>query len=208
MSQGNAPRQRLPRAVRRERLLEGALAAFLAGGYHGTHVADIIERAGIARGTFYLYFDSKRDVFAALVERMLAIFLEARPPEPEPPLVDRASAEAMLRNSYRTVLRTFRENRGLCRLLFEEAVGVEQGFAERLDAHYDVWRDRVRDTLRLLVEAGVARADLDVEVVAVMVVGMVERLTRRYVLADEPPDMERLVDTLVVFELDGVTGAP
>ena len=60
-------------------------------------------------------------------------------------MVDRASAAELLRNSYRAVLSTFHANRGLCTLLFEEAVGVEQGLGERLDSHYAVWTQRVAD---------------------------------------------------------------
>jgi AcrR family transcriptional regulator len=204
MSVSRGAKRRLPKGARREQILAAALAAFLEGGYHGTHVEAVVARAGIARGTFYLHFDSKRDVFAALVERMLAIFLDARPSDSETEIRDRATAEVVLRNSYRAVLSTFRENRRLCRLLFEEAVGVEQGFAAQLAAHYEVWRRRVQDTLQRMVDVGVARADLDVETTATVVVGGVEHVTRRYVLPEPEPDLEALVEALVQMELGGV----
>jgi len=38
-------------------------------GYHRTNVADIIARARIARGTFYLYFQNKKDLFEELLEQ-------------------------------------------------------------------------------------------------------------------------------------------
>lgn len=198
-------RRRLSREARREQILAAALDAFLEGGFHGTHVEQIVKRAKVARGTFYLHFQSKRDVFAALVDRMLGIFLDVRPTEPEPEITDRATAEQVLRMSYRTVLTTFRDNRGLCRLLFHEAVGAEQGFAEQLEAHYDVWRERVADMMQVMVDIGVARRDLDVPVAATMVVGAVEHVTRTYLLPEEEPDMDRLVEALVRQELDGVS---
>ena len=199
-------RRRLSPAVRREEILAAAESAFLEGGYHGTHISDIVERAQVARGTFYLYFDSKQAVFEALVDRMLAIFLSARPAEPELEIVDLASAATVLRNSYRAVLSAFRENRGLCRLMFDEAVGVEQGLAAKLEAHTQVWVHRVEQTLRVLVNRGVARANLDVEATAVMVIGSVTSVTRRYLLAGAEPDLERLIDALVSYELSGIEG--
>ncbi len=40
---------------------------FAAKGYHGTRISDIIDAAGIARGTFYLYFESKSAIFLELI---------------------------------------------------------------------------------------------------------------------------------------------
>ena len=49
----------------RERLLTGAAEAVAAKGYAATSVADIIERAGVSRTTFYQLFDGKLDCFLA-----------------------------------------------------------------------------------------------------------------------------------------------
>ncbi len=190
--------------ARREQILDAALTAFCRGGYHGTHVAHVIREAGVARGTFYLYFDSKHEVFAALVDRMLRIFLDARPEGPNPEVRTEADAEAVLRRSYRTVLSTFREHRRLCRLLFDEAVGIDKGFADRLAKHYRAWHARVRDTLADFAARGVARRDLDADLTADLVLGMVERLTRRHLFAERAPSIERLVDALVAFEMRGI----
>jgi AcrR family transcriptional regulator len=198
------PRRRLPRAQRREEILAAALQAFAKSGYHSTHVDDVIRAAGVARGTFYLHFTSKHDVFAALVDRMLAIFLDAKPEAPEPEIRRVADAETILRNSYRTLFDTFRRHRTLCRLLFEEAVGLDKGFADRLEEHFHVWHERVAGTLKLFVKRGVARRDLDVEVTADLVLGMVERVTRRHLFPERAPDLDRLVDAVVALELKGI----
>lgn len=197
-------RTRLPKEERREQILAAALKVFGQGGYHATHVDHVIREAGVARGTFYLYFQSKHEVFAALVERMLKIFLDARPAMPEPEVLSLADAEQLLRRSYHALFSTFRQHRELCRLLFDEAVGLDKGFADQLAKHFAVWHERVCSTFRLFVERGVARRDLDLEVTSDLVLGMVERLTRRYLFAPRAPDLERLVDGLVAFELHGI----
>lgn len=61
-----------PRTARgeltRRRILEAAEHVFAKVGYTEASVSRITERAGVGQGTFYLYFDSKLDVFDELVE--------------------------------------------------------------------------------------------------------------------------------------------
>src|SRR3569833_2954452 len=59
-------------------ILEAALASFAEKGFAGTRMDDIAARAGITKGTIYLYFKSKEELFKALArqsigERILAI---------------------------------------------------------------------------------------------------------------------------------------
>lgn len=51
----------------RRRILEAAETVFAEHGYHEASIVKVTEAAGVALGTFYLYFDSKRTVFEALV---------------------------------------------------------------------------------------------------------------------------------------------
>ena len=52
---------------RRSRLLESALEEFLANGFAATRVEDVAARAGIAKGTVYLYCRDKEELFAEAV---------------------------------------------------------------------------------------------------------------------------------------------
>ena len=52
----------------RTRLIEAAEQVFTELGYHEASIVKIAEAAGVANGTFYLYFSSKRDIFDELVE--------------------------------------------------------------------------------------------------------------------------------------------
>ena len=51
----------------RRRLLEAAESVFADLGYHDASIVKITEAAGVAQGTFYLYFQSKKDVFKEVV---------------------------------------------------------------------------------------------------------------------------------------------
>ncbi len=70
-------RTHLPRAERRDQILDCALEAFARKGYHEASIADICARARIARGTLYQYFKDKRDVLAALIDRIVHRVIEA-----------------------------------------------------------------------------------------------------------------------------------
>ena len=52
------------------RLLEAAAAEFGERGFHEAAITGITQRAGVALGTFYTYFESKEEVFRALVRDM------------------------------------------------------------------------------------------------------------------------------------------
>src|SRR5205085_1885592 len=56
---------------RRSAILAAALEEFTARGYEGARLDDVAKRAGIAKGTIYLYFADKETLFQALVRSMV-----------------------------------------------------------------------------------------------------------------------------------------
>ncbi len=69
--EGSRPvRRGLGRQRRRQALIEAALAAFSSRGVAATSVDDIVRAAGVAKGTFYLYFETKDDVVGAVAQRI------------------------------------------------------------------------------------------------------------------------------------------
>jgi AcrR family transcriptional regulator len=54
-----------------KRLLDAGMIEFEERGFHGVRVDDVVRRAGISHGTFYLYFSNKEDLFKALLRDAL-----------------------------------------------------------------------------------------------------------------------------------------
>ena len=54
----------------RQRILDGAHRAMLTGGYRGTTMPAIATEAGVSVGLLYRYFESKEELFRALVRDM------------------------------------------------------------------------------------------------------------------------------------------
>ncbi|WP_051332745.1 TetR/AcrR family transcriptional regulator [Cucumibacter marinus] len=142
-----------------KRLLEVAIEAFGTQGLRATRIADLCQRAGIAKGSFYAFYPSKEALFLALVERqdkkhkrdMLAYFVEGdRDPEARLAsffdlLVDKVETDPLLK-----LLGTHGEMEYLMRALPEDAVAAHQ----EADAAF------LRRFCDILVEKGfVASAD-------------------------------------------------
>lgn len=68
--------QRRP-AARPDELVAAALAVFGERGFRATTLEDVAARAGVSKGTVYLYFASKDDLFRAVVEAKVVTLLES-----------------------------------------------------------------------------------------------------------------------------------
>jgi AcrR family transcriptional regulator len=63
------PLRRLRRAERREQILAGATRAFAATGFAATNLDDVSEAAGVSKVLLYRHFESKADLYRAVLER-------------------------------------------------------------------------------------------------------------------------------------------
>jgi AcrR family transcriptional regulator len=64
-------RWRRRKEARPEEIIDAALALFVEKGFSATRLDDVAKRAGISKGTLYLYFDSKEAIFRAVVETLI-----------------------------------------------------------------------------------------------------------------------------------------
>lgn len=65
-------KRELNRARNRNAILDAARECFREQGYDNSTIRDIVRHTGLAAGTFYNYFSSKQDIFAALLTDFLA----------------------------------------------------------------------------------------------------------------------------------------
>jgi len=72
----SAPRWTRRKEARPAELLAAALELFVERGYAATRLEDVARRAGVSKGTVYLYFPGKEDLFKAVVREGLVPLLE------------------------------------------------------------------------------------------------------------------------------------
>lgn len=190
--------------ARRQQLLDAASWAFARKGYRAAAISDIVERANVARGTFYLYFDSKDEVFLAIVDdfhdrikRMLD--------EPEAPVrLAEHHGQAMLQRSFRRWLELFAAHRDAAAVILKEATSI--------DARFEAGATRVRElALKYFAERftrfqarGLVNPSLSAELVARLQMAMVEELVNAFVLPDSSIDIDELAAQLAAFEWNGI----
>jgi AcrR family transcriptional regulator len=115
------PSRRMPRVQRREQILTAATEAFARSGFAATSLDDIAAEAGITRVVLYRHFDSKTDLYEAVLDRMCAR-LDAHVAEPAGGFTD-ASIVGLLEAAA--------ESPAGFRLLFQHALR-EPEFSERI----------------------------------------------------------------------------
>lgn len=72
VSSASAPSVRLRRAARREQILAAATRAFARAGFAATSLDDVADEAGISRVILYRHFESKTDLYRAVLDRACA----------------------------------------------------------------------------------------------------------------------------------------
>lgn len=55
--------------AKREQILDGAKRVFMKGGFDAVSMNDITKEAGVSKGTIYVYFENKEDLFAAMIQQ-------------------------------------------------------------------------------------------------------------------------------------------
>lgn len=62
--------------VKREQILDGAMRVFMRLGFDASSMNDITREAGVSKGTLYVYFKNKEDLFAAIIQRKKSLVFE------------------------------------------------------------------------------------------------------------------------------------
>lgn len=62
--------------VKREQILDGAHRVFMRMGFDASSMNDITREAGVSKGTLYVYFKNKEDLFAAIIQRQKSKIFE------------------------------------------------------------------------------------------------------------------------------------
>lgn len=187
----------LPPEERRSALLAAARARFAHMGYHRTGIAEIVEDCGVARGTFYRYFDSKRAIFAVvLAEIMEEVVSVVRPIDVSTPIPPQ-----VLANLERLVRAITADD--VCRVLFVEAVGIDEEADDALRAFYGGALSRIEAALRTGVQLGVVR-DGDMRLRARCLLGLLKEPVVQAALDKVPLDVPALIGELLAVMRTGI----
>src|ERR1700674_398146 len=190
----------MERQARRAQVLRHAKRIFARKGYHRTNVADIIARARIARGTFYLYFQNKRDIFEELLEQTLRELrnriqrLRIGPGESNP--------VEQLRDNLTRVLTFVLAERELTDILLNHSTGFDRELDARIRDFYERVADQIQRSLDLGIEMNLVRR-CDTRAVSFCILGGVKEAVGQ-LSRERRRHAGTLVEEILDFGLRGV----
>jgi AcrR family transcriptional regulator len=172
----------------RRRLLDSAELVFGDVGYHDASIVKLAERAGVAAGTFYLYFDSKKAVFDELVRDLNRRVRHAMK-EGSSKGETRLESELL---GFEAYFRFTSEHPALYRIIRQ----AEFVSPEMLRYHYDRLSEGYIEALEASVESGEI-GKLDPEAATFALMGIGEMIGMRWILwGDGTPIPGRVWDEL------------
>lgn len=187
---------------RRRQIMNAAKHVFAEAGYHGASIHAIIERAQIARGTFYLYFESKAAVFDAILDQAMRE-LRARIHRIEVEDKSAPAPQLQLRDQVLATLEYIVQDRHLATLLLSAGHTPDAEAAERLDQFFAEVRDLLRRAMESGMEIGLLRK-VDPPLAAAALLGMIRGVIEQLIRDPSPPSVEVVVAEVLMVALRGV----
>jgi len=187
---------------RRRQILAAAKVVFADAGYHGASIHAIIERAQIARGTFYLYFSSKAAVFDSILDQAMTDLrakihrIAVDDPAAPPPQVQ-------LREQIVIALQYIISDRPLATMLITAGHTPDAEATERLDQFNAEVRDLLRRALETGVEIGLLRP-CNAVLVAASMFGMIRGVIELMIHQTDAPTVDEVVSEMLLVALRGV----
>ena len=148
--------RRRRKAERPQEILEAAFAEFSRNGYATTTLDQIAERAGVTKGTIYVYFDNKEHLFISMVRELMKVTLDT-----VQDMFKRheGSTADLLRAQFSFIYHNIvedRRRREVVRMLIAEA----PRFPELADRYHEEIHRPCMDLLKQAIERGMDRGEI------------------------------------------------
>jgi AcrR family transcriptional regulator len=179
----------------RNKLLQAAEIEFGDKGFHEAAISSITYRAGVALGSFYTYFDSKEEIFRALVhymsERTRQWVAERVANAP-----DRLAAERIGMEAY---IEFVRQHKGIYRIMSEAEFVANEAYRE----HYEGFARAYQANLGKAAERGEIRKG-DYETWSWAIIGIDVFLGMRYAEWDENRSASEIAEIVTDLIANGL----
>lgn len=172
-------KKRVTKKSRKEEIMKAAAVLFSQKSYHDVTVDQIAEQVGVAKGTIYLYFESKENLYLGIlehthetIESILVKEIEKNDPAPQ-----------KLKKVLTLIFQFYFQNRDVLRILTRDETRL-------IREHYDFterWRHRRIKLYRKILEKGIKEGSFrpaNTELMALIIFGLVGSVMSYY-----PKDM-------------------
>lgn len=191
---------------RKGAIIEAATKCFAGRGYHATQISDIIKEAKIARGTFYLYFKSKYDIFNLILNNFIS-HLSSQIKNIELGEGKENPAVQMRKNVERVVDAVLKDRR-IGKIVFNEAVGLDREIDKRLSSFYFRFVEMIMSSIRRGIGLGLVRKVDPVIAACIVLGGFREVIVQGTIFGNVKIKRDELVDGLIDVIFGGLGGRP
>lgn len=179
----------------RQKLLEAAEEIFGNKGYYNTSIVEITQRAGVAQGTFYVYFDNKQEIFRQLVI-MLNHTIRREIQKAIAGVTDRKEQEKI---GYKTFFSFVKCHRNLYKIVLE-AQWVDE---EIYKWYFKTFAEGYMRGLKEAMDKGELRK-LDPECLAYCLMGITIEVGKRWILWENEEVPEHVLNDMIDFIFHGM----
>lgn len=190
------------REIRRQQILDRARDVFAKKGYHQAKIDDVVAAAGVARGTFYLYFHDKRSIFEELCSRFFQrIALAVSRIDVTKPIADQVATNIT------AILDVFLADPAMAKIILTDAIGLDAEFDRRLLAFYADIEAMLAGALEEGQSLGIVQPG-DTRVVAHFLLGGIKEVLLQLTRAPVPVDRAAVVKDVLALLARGCLKEP
>lgn len=189
------------RKKREQLILDAAIQVFSKQGYSKTSVSEIIEEAKVARGTFYLYFKSKDELFDALLDHLM-VTVSRNIAAIGHSLNSTEDPVAHIRHQASDLIITITSNRLLLKILFLDAQNIDSPFISKLQTYFDQLSLIIKHQLDRQMHEGFLRT-FQTEVAARCILGSIKETILHWLTHDNM-EIESTIQSLIDYLVYGL----
>lgn len=179
---------------KKEAITHAAIQVFKEKGIEKTKISDIVKRAGIAQGTFYLYFPSKLSLMPviaeAMVQKLLTIVKET--------VEDHVPFQKKLEQVVDAVFLVTRDYKEILALIYSGLASTEH--LKDWESVYEPLYKWMSDLLREAKTENVIRQTIHIDRTAKLIIGLIESASEQTYLYDTNEDDQAAIQKAEVTE--------
>jgi AcrR family transcriptional regulator len=189
------------KSQRRDEIMAAAKKVFARKGFHATTIADIAKEAGLAYGSIYWYFDSKDDLFHALMaieEQALRAHVTAAVGAST-----ESDGETPFRIAVQATLEFFEADKATAKLLFRDAYALGDKFEKHLGGIYERFIDDI-ETFIVVAQRRGRVVIAPPRMMAYTLAALIGQLAHRRLSTDDGVTAAEVADFVVLLVLNGL----
>lgn|GEM_PF-900239 len=193
----------MPRRDKRGDIVNAGIKVFSRKGFNRCSVEDILQEANVARATFYSYFDSKKDLFVELIDKILQTLYEIMAKELTNLPANLDELQENTRKAVAGMFEFFRDNLEFAAIYIQEVMGMNP----EIDYRVVEWQQKVAELMKVILETGIENGmfrPVDVDIISNLIAGAPQHLGLHLFLYTEHVDIPRAADAVADYIIYGI----